>query len=115
MFKDDARYDPAVLGGFASLDYAEDSRCYDSEATQCMSTGLCVRQAGNFYVASAGFVPGDSWTARARSGIVPADFSWLNGPAGNVPLNFTAAGAELQFGLFRAKSGGPGTETGLDN
>jgi hypothetical protein len=115
MLKNDAVYDPAVQGGFASFDWKEDSRCYDPEATQCMSTGLCVRQAGNLYVASAGFVPGDAWVRRSRSGIAPADFSWLSGPSGRVPLDVSASGAPLQLGFFRAKSGGPGEETGLDN
>jgi hypothetical protein len=113
MFKNDALYDPSVLGGFAYVDFTEDGICAGG-GPQCMSSGVCVRQAGNLYFASAGFVPEVGWTPKAAYGLSPTDFSWLSGPTPGSP-DFSATGALLQFGFYRAKSGGPGPVTGVDN
>lgn len=114
MFQADAVYDPALLGGFAYLDFTEDGIC-PGGGPQCMSSGVCVRQAGNLYIARTDFVPEGVWTPKAAYGLGPADLSWLSGPGTAVSADFGATGACLEFGFYRAKSGGPGTVTGIDN
>lgn len=113
MLKDDAIYDPALSGGFAYVDFTEDGIC-PGGGVQCVSSGVCVRQAGHLYIARTDFVPETVWTPKAAFGLSPADFSWLSGPGPSVVLDFGPTGAPLQFGFYRARSGSPAV-TGTDN
>jgi hypothetical protein len=114
MFKDDAVYDPAFSGGFAYIDFTEDGIC-PGGGVQCVSSGVCVRQGGNLYIARTDFVPESVWTPKAAFGLSPADFTWLSGPGPAVFLDFGPTGAPLQFGFYRARSAASPIVTGTDN
>lgn len=117
-----ALYDPSTQGGFASINYSEDSRNF----LGLMGTGLAIRQAGNLYVLRN---PGllytqSSWGTNARSGIVATDLFLIDSLGNFDPSrnpDFTASGGEMQFGFWRANGSGTsasGTfnyETGIDN
>jgi hypothetical protein len=115
MFKAGAVYDPSTSGAFAYVDFSVDGICFPAGGPQCMSTGPCLRQGGNLYVASAGFTPTATWAPSVAYGVGPSEFSWLSGPASSVPPDFSTGGGPIEIGFYRAKSGGPGTETGADN
>lgn len=112
LLKDDAVYDPAVSGAIGWIEHREDAKCF-VQSPQCMSTGACLVQDGNFYFARAGFVPEMDWTPKTLLA-GPADFSKLSGAGPSNP-DFSAGAPPLQFGFHRAKSGGSGEDTGLDN
>jgi hypothetical protein len=111
VFKDDAVYAPATSGAVGSIQHREDGRCF-GQATQCMSTGVCLLQSGTLYFRTAGFVPETTWTAKLLSAGA-ADFSRLSGPGPSQP-DFSATAPPFQIGFYRAKSGGEGEETGVD-
>ena len=115
-------YDPSTQGGFASINYSEDSKNF----LPLMGTGLAILQGGNFYVLRD---PGllytlYDWGTNVRNGIVASDMHRLdaNGNlyAGDNP-NFSASGSQMQFGFWRGNGSGTtssGTfnyETGIDN
>jgi len=115
-------YDPSTQGGFASINYSEDSKNF----LPLMGTGLAILQGGNFYVLRN---PGRlytlyDWGTNVRNGIVASDMHRIdangNFHASDNP-NFSASGSQMQFGFWRGNGSGgtaSGTytyETGIDN
>ncbi len=94
-------YDPAVSGGFASVDYAEDARAVQSSGNG-HATGIAVRQEGTIYVYRVGFTPESDWTAKLASGVVAADFARIAGTPR--ALDFGAAASPIEVGFYRADS-----------
>ena len=122
-------YSPAVSGGIASINYSEDAACTASCFGSGQSTGPALLQGGNQYILSSSTVitgPSATWTNHALSGLTAADFGLVNVTAGGSIFdntqhpNFSAGGAPIQLGFFRANGtsvGGLGytLSAGIDN
>jgi hypothetical protein len=112
-------YDPAISGGFASIDYAEDARAVDTIGSG-QATGLAIRQNDSIYIKRVGFTSEFDWTHKQESGIVPTEFGRVSGSASGPP-DFSASGAPIEVGFYRAQShptsgGGMGTRVvDIDN
>ncbi len=121
-------YDPSISGALSSLDYSEDAACTAGCFGDGQSTGPALIQGGILYILSSSSVvtgPGLAWLPHALSALTAADF----GRVDVTPLtifdntqhpDFSAGGAPLQFGFFRANgtgiNGGAYTlAAGIDN
>lgn len=117
-----AFWDPSTQGGFASINYTEDSLNIQA----LMGTGLAILQDGKHYLLRN---PGllytqSSWGTTSRTGIVASDM-YLIDSNGNLDAsqnpNFSASGGVMQFGFWRGNGSGStssGTYTyqvGIDN
>ena len=110
-------YNPAVSGAIASLSYTEDAACTSGCFGAGQSTGPAILQGGNVYILSSSSVitgPGLTFTNHALSGLTAADFGLVNlttagGTADTTQHpNFSAGGAAMQFGFFRANGSSNG-------
>ncbi|MFI4953637.1 MAG: hypothetical protein ACHP7M_10905 [Burkholderiales bacterium] len=123
-------YDPSVSGAITSLSYSEDAACTSGCFGQGQSTGPAVLQGGNLYILSSSSVitgPSLAWTNHPLSGLAAADFGLANVAADGSSLfdntqhpDFSAGGAPIQFGFFRANGtslggGGYTLAAGIDN
>lgn len=121
-------YNPGVSGAIASIDYAEDAACTSGCFGQGQSTGPALLQGGNLYILSSGTVitgPATTWANHALSGLTAADFGLVNVTPTTLfdntqQPNFSAGGAPVQFGFFRANGtgvngGGYTLAAGIDN
>jgi hypothetical protein len=90
----DSGYDPAIEGPVSHIDYREDNILFDRGTAGTVTGALIVVQAGTVYSADIGTISAATWNQVSRSDLTPADFT----PAG---LDFSAAGAPLQFGYLR--------------
>jgi hypothetical protein len=124
-------YVPSVSGAIGSLNYIEDAACTAGCFGDGQSTGPAVLQGGNLYILSSStFItgPGAPWTQHALSGLTAADFGLVNvtSPGSGTIFdntqhpNFSAGGASIQFGFFRANGtsvggGGYTLAAGIDN
>ena len=110
-------YNPAVSGAIASLNYTEDAACTSGCFGQGQSTGPAVLQGGNVYILCCISVitgPGLTFANHALTGLTAADFGLVSlTTAGGTSdstqhPNFSASGAPLQFGFFRANGSSNG-------
>jgi len=122
-------YSPGVSGPIASLSYTEDASCTAGCFGSGQSTGPSLQQGGNLYILSSSTVitgPTAPWINHSLSGLTAADFGLVNVTSGGSIFdntqhpNFSAAGAPIQFGFFRANGtsvGGLGytLSAGIDN
>ena len=119
-------YTPATSGAIASLNYSEDAACTAGCFGQGQSTGPAIKQGANLYIYTTQLVTGPSavWTNHALSGLTAADFGLVNVTSAGTLFdttqhpNFSAAGAPIQVGFFRANGtpSGPYTlSAGIDN
>jgi len=121
-------YDPAVSGAIGSLDYAEDAACTPGCFGLGQSTGPALAQGGNFYILSSSSVttgPGLAWLPHTLNALTAADFGLVNVTQTTIFDNtqhpdFSASGAPIQFGFFRANDtgvngGGYTLAAGIDN
>ncbi len=104
-----AAFDPMAQGPIGTLDYEEDARLF-AAAGDGQLTGLAIRQGGIIYVRDAGLTPETAWTHKSRAGIAEADLYAITdvGQVFTQQPDFSASGAPIQFGFFRANSNGPG-------
>jgi hypothetical protein len=112
-----AVYDPRSSGAIISIDYSEDQR---REFGAEQSAALIARQAGHLYYAAATAATETAWTTKARRALGVSDFALLRGPEPRRAIDFSAAGAPIEFGFLRANNAGAGTTTfttvgGIDN
>jgi hypothetical protein len=121
-------YDPSVAGAIGSLSYAEDAACTAGCFGQGQSTGPALTQGGNLYILSSSSVitgPGLAWLPHPLNSLTAADFGLVNVTPTTLfdntqHPNFSAGGAPIQFGFFRANgtgvNGGAYTlAAGIDN
>ena len=121
-------YSPAVLGAIASLNYTEDAACTGGCFGQGQSTGPALLQNGKLYILGSSSVitgPSATWTTHALSGLTALDFGLVNVTAATIVDNaqhpdFSASGAPIQVGYFRANGtggggGGYALTAGIDN
>jgi hypothetical protein len=121
-------YDPSVSGAIGSLNYAEDAACTAGCFGQGQSTGPALAQGGNLYILSSSSVitgPGLAWAPHTLNALTAADFGLVNVTPFTLfdntqHPNFSAGGAPIQFGFFRANgtslNGGAYTlAAGIDN
>jgi hypothetical protein len=119
-------YDPSVSGAIASLDYSEDTACRGGCNGQEQFTGPAVLQGGKVYILSTSTVltgNGPNWATRPLNGLTAADFGLVKVTPTTLfdntrHPNFSARGAPIQFGFFRANgssSAGYELQTGIDN
>lgn len=121
-------YNPVVSGAIASLDYAEDAACTSGCFGDGQSTGPAILQSGNLYILSSSTVitgPAAAWAPHTLSGLTALDFGLVNVTATTIFDNaqhpdFSASGAPIQVGYFRANGTGPGgggytLAAGIDN
>jgi hypothetical protein len=110
-------YNPAVSGAIAFLNYTEDAACTSGCFGSGQSTGPAVLQGGNVYILISSSVitgPGLAFANHALSGLTAADFGLVNlTTAGGIAdttqhPNFSAGGAAMQFGYFRANGSSNG-------
>jgi hypothetical protein len=119
---------PSVAGAIVALNYAEDAACTAGCFGDGQSTGPALRQGGNLYILSSSTVitgAGTGWSPHTVSGLTAADFGLVNVTPTTLfddtqHPNFTATGAPIQFGFFRANgtgvNGGSYTlAAGIDN
>ena len=121
-------YNPAVSGAITSVNYNEDAACTGGCFGQGQSTGPALRQGANLYILSSSTVitgPSATWTAHPLSGLTASDFGLVNVTPTTLfdntqHPNFSAGGAPIQFGFFRANGtgvngGGYTLSAGIDN
>jgi hypothetical protein len=121
-------YSPVASGAIASLNYTEDAACTINCFGQGQSTGPALLQGGKLYILGSSTVitgPSPAWTTHALSGLTTLDFGLVNVTATTIVdmtqhPDFSAGGAPIQFGYFRANgtgSGGGGytLTAGIDN
>jgi hypothetical protein len=109
-------YNPAVSGAITSVNYSEDAACTGGCFGAGQSTGPALLQGGDLFILSSSSVitgPLGTWTNHALSGLTAADFGVVNvtSPTPTIFDNtqhpdFSAGGAPIQFGFFRANSTG---------
>ena len=104
--------DPAVLGGIAGIDYAEDQKCASGDGCAGLGQGWApaLRQGGKFYIVSppsitTGVLPG--WVSVSNVGLGAASFSEvvLTATSDTDPSShpdFSALGGPVELGYARA-------------
>jgi len=108
-----ALFSPIASGAITGIDYAESSIRLAAGVQAC---GVALVQGGVIYYGPAFVTPStlNVWVPTAQTGLTAAMFDAL-APGVQNP-NFTAAGAPIQFGFYRANStsvgGGGSTLTG---
>jgi hypothetical protein len=95
-------YDPAVSGGFGSIDYAEDARAVDTIGSG-QATGVAIRQRDSIYIKRVGFAAEFDWTRKQERGIVPTEFGRVSGSASGPP-DFSDSAPPIEVGFYRAQS-----------
>ncbi|MEO5786388.1 MAG: hypothetical protein ABIS17_12880 [Casimicrobiaceae bacterium] len=121
-------YAPATSGAIASLSYSEDAACTSGCFGNGQSTGPALLQNGNIYILSSSTVitgPGTTFVNHSLSALTAADFGLVNVTTTAIfdntqHPNFSATGAPIQFGFFRANGtgingGGYSLAAGIDN
>jgi opacity protein-like surface antigen len=121
-------YSPTVSGAIASLNYIEDAACTSGCFGAGQSTGPAVLQSGKLYILGTSTVitgPSAAWAAHPLNGLTALDFGLVNVTATTIVDNtqhpdFSATGAPIQVGYFRANGTGPGggaytLAAGIDN
>ena len=121
-------YSPSGTGAIGSLNYAEDAACTAGCFGSGQSTGPAVLQGGNLYILSSSSVitgPGAAWLPHTLNALTASDFGLVNVTPTTLfdntqHPNFSAGGAPIQFGFFRANgtgvNGGAYTlAAGIDN
>ena len=120
-------YTPAVSGAIASFNYSEDAACTGGCFGNGQSTGPALQQGANLYILSSSQVitgPSLVWTNHALNGLTAADFGLVNVTSGGLIFdntqhpNFSAGGAPIQVGFFRANGtfgNGYTLSAGIDN
>ncbi len=120
-------YNPAVSGAIGSINYSEDAACTAGCFGQGQSTGPALLQGANRYILSSSQVitgPSAVWTNHSLNGLTAADFGLVNVTSSATIFdntqhpNFSAAGAPIQFGFFRANGTfgeGYTLSAGIDN
>jgi hypothetical protein len=120
-------YSPSVAGAIASLNYVEDAACTAGCFGDGQSTGPALLQGGNLYILIPVVITGPStaWSLHTLNGLTAADFGRVNVTPFTIVdntqhPNFSAGGAPIQFGFFRANGtslNGPGytLSAGIDN
>jgi len=104
------RYEPAVSGAIASVDFSIDSRTISVLSGQVPGIGLGIKQGSLVFMQTAffnGFA--NTWTTYSVNSLTPASFSCING-AGS--LDFSASGAPIRFGFITANASFSATTTG---
>lgn len=111
-------YDPATSGEFASIRYSEDAIYIAPGTGNGHGTGVALRQNDSIFTYRVDFTPNDTWTPITGCGIRASDFArWT----GSGALDFSASGAPIEVGFYRAIShpssgGGGGFRTAaIDN
>jgi hypothetical protein len=108
--KPSAVYDPGTQAAIASIDYSEDAILLSGGGNGHALT-LALEQAGVIYAGIPRLVSPDSaWTAKSLPGLVAADFVAISGGVGTP--DFSASGAPIAFGFWRAFSSPPGSNGG---
>jgi hypothetical protein len=109
-------YQPAVSGAIASLNYSESAICLAGCFGQGQSTGPAVLQGGVLYGYNGFLItgPGTSFQTLSLSALTATDFSRVAVTTTTLfddtqHPNFSAGGAPIQFGFFRANGSGPST------
>jgi hypothetical protein len=105
-------YSPGVSGAIATLNYTEDAACTAGCFGQGQSTGPALLQGGKLYVLGSSSVitgPGAAWTTHALNNLTALDFGRVVVTPTSYFDNtqrpdFSANGAPIQFGYFRANS-----------
>ena len=102
-------YNPAVSGPIALLSYSEDAECTHGCFGQGQETGPAVQQGGKLYILNRQLFtgPGTTWANHSLSGLTSDDFSIVSVTPTSIfdnsqHPNFSASGAPIQFGFFRA-------------
>lgn len=111
-------YDPGISGPITNLNYSEDAICLSNCVGAGQRTGPAILQAGVMYGyndLSSITGPSTSFHTISLSGLTAADFSLVAVTTSAYFNNsqhpdFSAAGAAMQFGFFRANGNttGPG-------
>jgi hypothetical protein len=125
--KIDAIYSPAVQGAIESIDYSEDAIAF-AGSFNVQQTGPALCQDGSCYVRGVATVdPFDTWQTVQTDRLSADDFYLLDPDVPPVGIDetkhpdFSASGATIEFGFYRANRGFPGTpatdlrEAGIDN
>ena len=121
-------YTPSVTGAISSLNYAEDAACTAGCFGSGQSTGPALLQGGNLYILGSSTVitgPGAAWLPHTLNALTALDFGLVSVTPTTIVdntqhPNFSAGGAPIQFGFFRANgtgvNGGAYTlAAGIDN
>lgn len=97
------RYDPAVEGAIASVDWSLQSLFVSGADAGGQAVMLGAKQGSIVYAADLGQTgSGAGWVMHGGVGLTAADFQPLNG---GTPINFSASGAPLRFGFIVGNSG----------
>ena len=108
--KPSAVYDPGALAAIASVDYSEDAILLEGSGNGHALT-IALEQAGVLYAGLPRLVSPDSvWTPKSIPGFVASDFVAIAGGSGSP--DFSASGAPIAFGSWRAFSSPPGSSAG---
>jgi hypothetical protein len=91
------RYEPAVQGAIASLDFSIDARVVSTQGGQLPGLALGAKQGTLVFMQSSFFNVGNpAWGGYGVSGLTAASFTCING-AGS--LDLSAGGAPIRFGF----------------
>lgn len=105
FMRNGATYDPSTDGAIGTIDWDETAKNF-STGGPGQRAGPALVQGGVLYVgeftSSPIFVPELVWTVKSRHGLTAADFTI---PGTNTHPDFSASGAPITFGFFRANSG----------
>ena len=104
-----ATWDPQARGPIATVDFLEEASLLQGFGDG-QATGLAIRQNGMVYIRQAGITPDTAWTPKESlnvpaSGVVEIFDGGSNGAS---HPDFSASGAPLEFGFYRADSTSPG-------
>ncbi|MGE0857469.1 MAG: hypothetical protein AB7P42_00100 [Gammaproteobacteria bacterium] len=123
--KTTAVYTPALEGAIASIDYDEDAKFFVGGGNH-QAGGMALRQNGVLYITNtAAYTNGADWgplmtsmltppsVAVTFAGLSAEDFSTIADV--NLHPDFSASGAAITFGFFRANGSSNTRVSGIDN
>jgi hypothetical protein len=100
--KTSAVYNPATQGAIVSVDYSEDAMNISGGG---QATGVALRQNGVIYAGPTLITSGSGWLGYPQSGLSANQFNDIdNFQSGGLHPDFSATGAPITFGFFRAQS-----------
>jgi hypothetical protein len=109
-FRNDAIYDPSILGPISSIGYSEDTIV--SGGAGDIGAGLAIMQGGRFFVGGYRIDSGQPyWANHSCSSLAAEDFKvWVPGVGFDTSAHpdFSASGSPITFGFLRANSGDAG-------
>ncbi|MCE9620596.1 MAG: hypothetical protein K8R92_11915 [Planctomycetes bacterium] len=106
------RYVPSAQGAIESVDFSIQAQTVSVLNGIVPDLSMGIKQGGLIFVQNQFFSQfAGSWTTYSHSGLIPADFTCINGIGGE-SLDFSNSGAPIRFGFVSINGSFNGASTG---